>query len=344
MKKNYFLSGILLLTTLFAGAQIAVPAGSPNTSTNTFVGIGPAPGAAAATPIATLHLEGTAVNDINGERILHATLSDNTTNFLQLSNGSSGNGSFNPLLWTNRTTAGPSLYIMANITGATDVVGDNSACMIFGTRTNYNSNPVNGGGNVANRALFEWRNGAGAASLMRMYPGGQLGLGNFTATPAAQLHTTGSVRFAGLTAFPGPGVPDRTVVSDLDGDLFFLAGPPAILNCTTVGNIPVLGAGGVLNCSVMTQSTTLPSCAGPVHSGIGINGAPIGFAFSGVTCYNLGLTVNGSAFASGGLWIASDRKFKKDINNLSYGLSDIMKLRPVSYEFKTDEYADMLFP
>jgi hypothetical protein len=43
---------------------------------------------------------------------------------------------------------------------------------------------------------------------------------------------------------------------------------------------------------------------------------------------------NGNAFLSGNLSQSSDRRLKQDINDLDYGLNEIMKLKPVSYHWK----------
>jgi hypothetical protein len=341
MKKLCAISMLSLFIQVMLTAQVAHPGAATNATTpgNTFLGVGPVVGAAGGNPIATGHFNGTAINDINGERILHLTLSDNATNFMQVSNGASANTLFSPLLWTNKGDAGPSMHIMANIAPALDVNTDNSALMIFGTRSAYNSNPVNAGNLVTNRPLFEWRNGPNNV-LMRLY-NGNLGLGTGITAPTAQLHTTGSVRFQGLTAFAG--TPNRTIVSDLSGNLFFVNGAPALLTCNTVGTIPVVGAGGTLGCSIIQQNTSLANCGAGTHPGVGIGGAPIATAISGATCYNLGLTVYGSGLASSGLWIASDKKFKTNVKQLNYGLSEILRLNPVTYEFKTSEFPEMNF-
>ena len=56
----------------------------------------------------------------------------------------------------------------------------------------------------------------GGLPLMSLMQTGAVGIG--TATPSAQLHTTGSVRFAGLT---NNNTPTRVLVSDSSGNLFY---------------------------------------------------------------------------------------------------------------------------
>ncbi|HOZ52453.1 MAG TPA: tail fiber domain-containing protein, partial [Chitinophagaceae bacterium] len=48
-------------------------------------------------------------------------------------------------------------------------------------------------------------------------------------------------------------------------------------------------------------------------------------------------TVFGNALASGGTWTNSDARIKKDITTISSALSDIKKLRPTTYYFKSDD-------
>lgn len=52
--------------------------------------------------------------------------------------------------------------------------------------------------------------------------------------------------------------------------------------------------------------------------------------------YSLGTSNNrwSAVYAANGAIQTSDRRLKKDINSLQYGLDDVMKLKPVSYEWK----------
>lgn len=56
------------------------------------------------------------------------------------------------------------------------------------------------------------------------------------------------------------------------------------------------------------------------------------------------LTIFGSALASGGNWIPSDARFKKNIIGIE-GADDLLKkLNPVSYQYKTEEFGERHFP
>jgi hypothetical protein len=55
------------------------------------------------------------------------------------------------------------------------------------------------------------------------------------------------------------------------------------------------------------------------------------------------LTINGSAYCTAGVWETSDIRWKKNIKDLDYSISDILKLEPVSYELRKDEFPDMGF-
>ncbi len=56
------------------------------------------------------------------------------------------------------------------------------------------------------------------------------------------------------------------------------------------------------------------------------------------------LTVFGDALASGGVWINSDRKLKKEIQEMSSSLNAIKKLKPSKYYFKRDSEANSHLP
>jgi hypothetical protein len=50
------------------------------------------------------------------------------------------------------------------------------------------------------------------------------------------------------------------------------------------------------------------------------------------------LTINGTAWCSSGNWTGSDLRWKKNINQLSDILPLVLKLTPVSYQLRTDEF------
>lgn len=57
------------------------------------------------------------------------------------------------------------------------------------------------------------------------------------------------------------------------------------------------------------------------------------------------LTVNGTAWVTSGAWSGSDARWKKNVSSLSSvsSLEKIMKLNPVVYEWKIDEYPELNF-
>jgi len=182
-------------------------------------------------------------------------------------------------------------------------------------------------------------NGNNPTERMRITIGGNVGIG--TTTPATQLHSTGSVRFAGLTSTTNP---PRTIVSDATGNLFFVSGAPVTSYCSTANTIPMMSGANAMGCSNITQVNNLANCTTGTHIGVGINGTPIATAISGSTCNNIMLTVNGSALANGGVWIASDRRVKKDIVSIESGLEKVLQMRGVHYSFDNREFQDMELP
>ena len=56
------------------------------------------------------------------------------------------------------------------------------------------------------------------------------------------------------------------------------------------------------------------------------------------------LTVFGSALASGGTWVNSDLKLKRDVNDFSSAMDIIKQLRPKTYFFKSGEYLPLNLP
>lgn len=58
---------------------------------------------------------------------------------------------------------------------------------------------------------------------------------------------------------------------------------------------------------------------------------------------NYTLYINGDAYVSSGSWSGSDARFKEDVEEVDGALEDIQKLRPVTYQFKTEEFKEKRF-
>ncbi|HNE30316.1 MAG TPA: tail fiber domain-containing protein, partial [Saprospiraceae bacterium] len=56
------------------------------------------------------------------------------------------------------------------------------------------------------------------------------------------------------------------------------------------------------------------------------------------------LYVGGSGYYSGGLFVASDRRFKTNIRTLDGALGTVMRLRGVQYDYRQAEFAERNFP
>jgi hypothetical protein len=55
------------------------------------------------------------------------------------------------------------------------------------------------------------------------------------------------------------------------------------------------------------------------------------------------LTISGTAWCSSGIWTGSDIRWKKNITEIDDALSNVLKLKPVTYQWKTDEFPGMNF-
>ncbi|MEL6867766.1 MAG: tail fiber domain-containing protein, partial [Bacteroidota bacterium] len=65
------------------------------------------------------------------------------------------------------------------------------------------------------------------------------------------------------------------------------------------------------------------------------------FGFPGAN--NFVYAIYGSGFASNGLWVASDRKTKREIQPIADAADILTQLNGVSYEYKTDEFPEKNF-
>jgi hypothetical protein len=147
-----------------------------------------------------------------------------------------------------------------------------------------------------------------------------------TNAPTDQLHTTGSVRFQGLTS----GTITDLVGIDASGKLWRTSVPSSGLQstCATINMIPKITGSNQVGCSIIYDNGT--------SVGIGTTG---GFGYtSGATLSNgsptppstFTLSVNG--WTSSTAFVAlSDRRYKKDIQRIKGALDKVIKLEGVSY-------------
>ncbi len=171
---------------------------------------------------------------------------------------------------------------------------------------------------------------------MRIVPGGLIGIG--TTSPTEQFHTTKGVRFEGITSNESLS---SFLVRDDAGKLFYRDidfNQFLTFSCTSPSVVPLFDDNGTANlvCSIIKQGKT-EGCNGWAHQSVGINGDPVGVGYSGSfgECHNVYLTVHGSALAAGGLWIASDKRIKKDFESVSpeLGVEKLRKLNPVRFTY-----------
>lgn len=190
--------------------------------------------------------------------------------------------------------------------------------------------------------LFENPNGS---ERMRIANDGRVGIGDFSlSNPLAQLHLKG----AALNLYlENPGGNTYTINSTGAGDLrFFRVGSGAFpltirgvnnfvgINNTNPGaNLHVSGQ------SILDGTSTINTNGG--GSGLRINHGTAGESLTithNSANWAILANVNGNLanLDQNGVWNnASDRRLKDDIENISYGLNEVLKLRPVNYIMKS---------
>ena len=144
---------------------------------------------------------------------------------------------------------------------------------------------------------------------------GYVGIG--TASPAAGLHIKAST-------WPGSFIYLESDAAQ-DAGMRLNEGPDVkwhIFNDASAGGLLIQNNG--LNVSLFCQQS---------NGNVGI----------GTTTPGYTLTVNGTAWCSSGAWTGSDIRWKKNIIDLNNSLSDVLELKAVSYDLKTDEFPQMRF-
>ena len=195
---------------------------------------------------------------------------------------------------------------------------------------------VNNGG-VAVGTNFAMSNSAGQGILTVE---NNIGLG--TQSLAAQLHTTGTVRFQGLTS---GGNPTDIVSIDANGDLWrssFPSGGGIQSTCSSVNFVPITSnTNGNLSCSQIYDDGT--------SVGIGVSS---GFSYTwpgGLTGSNLPPSSGTLKLAIDGVTSAlayfatSDQRYKKNITKVNDALSKIKTLQGVTYQWDKEKYPQKHF-
>ena len=248
-------------------------------------------------------------DNLNNPNVLSELLRVGVTyapvDFIGFRNGTTTNA-FNPVLMAyNQTLTTGSTLTMA---GVTNYAGDtgNWPMMLFDVRKHTDNTITTGGTAITTRPLFAWRNYT--TVYMQMLANGNLGVG--TTSPQAQLHTTGTVRFAGIPFASGSGV----IMTDALGNISRYNLPAntvlASLSGTSATNVlPKLDASGTLLNSQLTDDGT----------NVGLGGAPI----DGVK-----LALYGT------LRMMSDERTKTNVTRMTNALQKVSSLNGYSYDWK----------
>jgi hypothetical protein len=156
---------------VFDGATGKLLKQSIITDNGTNVGIG------TTSPSGKLHVNVTAVPSTD-ETVANFTVSDDTSSYLRIINGTGADNTFLPMLIGKQNSTEEALYFVAN--GSSDT-GSN-ALMQFDSRINSSV--------ASTRPLFKWSNLG--STQMTMLASGSLGIG--TASPSTKLEVNGNVK------------------------------------------------------------------------------------------------------------------------------------------------------
>ncbi|MEZ0482914.1 tail fiber domain-containing protein [Fibrella aquatica] len=227
-----------------------------------------------------------------------------THEYIGFRNGTTTN-SFVPVLLSYSESNAGSAMVLAGVTNPTYDLINNSPMLLFDTRTHGDNTLSTGGGAITYRPLFAWRNYT--TVHMQMLANGNLGLG--TTSPGAQLHTTGSVRFAGLPISSSTSV----VMADGNGTLSRHVLPAsstlATISSSATNTLPKFGNSGTLSGSQITDN----------GAGVGIGGVPT--AGAKLTLY-------------GTISLMSDERQKTNIVRLDHASDKVSALNGYYYNWR----------
>jgi hypothetical protein len=177
---------------------------------------------------------------------------------------------------------------------------------VAGNETNFFIRDVTNGSTLP----FRIRPGAPTSSI-DIAASGNVGIG--TSNPSEKLH-----------------VDNGNLL--LEGDLMFFQDSLVWLAQPDTSNRFVI-TDAVSGNDVMVVNPTAPSNSLYMHAS--------GKVSLGSNTQNQQLYVNGSIAANGNVFILSDKRMKKNITDLDYGLSDLMRLSPKRYLYRAGEFKQL---
>jgi hypothetical protein len=276
---------------------------------------------------------------LNGTALINATnfgnsheqpfrieVNDDPNSYFSVINGTNQAGRFQPVLrghyGTNysATGGGAGLYLYSSITPNLDLANSNTTMMSFEVRRSLSNVFTTADRAVQNVDLFRWRNLGDV--LMLIDSDGELGVN--TSAPTARLHINGSVRFQNLPS----GTGTHFLTADANGNVF----NEPLSNLDLEDEDWYLSSNGF-------QTTSFPSSNSDdifTLGRVGIGGAAsLSETPAGTTNpMPITLTVYGNSYASGGQWTSSDRRYKRNVQEIGNSANSILEgLTGYSYHF-----------
>lgn len=180
------------------------------------------------------------------------------------------------------------------------------------------------GGNAQDGLIFRVDGTIGGTERMRICANGNVGIN--TPAPATKLHLSTAASNDGIRV---------TQTGTSAATLSLLASGAGAKNWSfhSTGPGNVQGAGHLLFWD-WTANAERMRIDNVGNVGIGLTANPGTYR----------LYVGGSGYYSGGLFVASDRRFKSDIRALDGALATVTRLRGVQYQYRQSEFAERNFP
>ncbi len=277
------------------------------------------------TPQERLHVAGRTLltNGFSADNAALLYQNDTDYMFIGPQSGSSANGAAMALFGSTNVSGGnaggmdinvPNALVRMNHTNGNFTFGTNSTSGYTGA-FELNDNGLEIGHNSASRAILFNPN---STERMRLTPAGNLGVG--TNNPLQKVHVSGP---AGLTAVRIANTSGVGANSNVALDFFRNTAANTDWRIYNIGANLTIGNSGddlvTVNDLYQFQGVRfMPMTDATISLGQGANR------------WN-------TVFASNGTINTSDAREKKNIQNLTYGLEELMQLRPVSFEWKKDD-------
>jgi len=191
------------------------------------------------------------------------------------------------------------------------------------------------------------RNNASTSPLLLQHDGGQVRINEVSGASDASLAIYGSGALVIGNSTTSNLVFDNSEImarnNGISSTLYLQADSGLDLDIGSSDGLVNIGGTSGFNMSIDANDIQVRSNGVVTDLFLNYDGGNVHVGSSATTTAATGLKVYGQIFVDGSVIHTSDKRLKKDIENLSYGLAEVMVLEPKAYKWKNHKQEDKSF-